>query len=334
MTFWKWSRTAASNANSDSSIDWAEGMDPAAINDSGRAMMAAAAKYRDDVAGAITTGGTSTAYTVSSYQSFDSLAHLDGAVIAFTPHVTNDDAPTLNVDGLGARYLRGTSGANLPAGVLVAGTPYMALYNNIGEFTLHGYFGDPYAIPIGASVDFWAASAPNSSFALMYGQAISRTTYSTLFALLGTTYGTGDGSTTFNIPDLRGRGTAGKDDMGGTSASRLTSSWFGVSAATLGAVGGNEKNALSSINQIPQFTPAGSISNGAISFPAASVSSASGGGNSITTGGFSAVTSLTLALAASQATSTFTGTPTGSASPSSFAVCQPTIICNKLLRII
>jgi len=42
------------------------------------------------------------------------------------------------------------------------------------------------------------------------GTAVSRTTYSTLFSTIGTLYGTGDGSTTFNIPDLRGRMTVGK----------------------------------------------------------------------------------------------------------------------------
>src|SRR5262245_64516577 len=85
MSFWKWSRTAANNATTDSSINWAEGQAPSTVNDSARAMMAAAAKYRDDIAGAIATGGTSTAYTLTSYQSFDTLAHMDGAMIARAP---------------------------------------------------------------------------------------------------------------------------------------------------------------------------------------------------------------------------------------------------------
>jgi hypothetical protein len=45
-------------------------------------MMAAASKYRDDVAGAIATAGTSSAYTLNSFQVFDTLAHMDGAMIA------------------------------------------------------------------------------------------------------------------------------------------------------------------------------------------------------------------------------------------------------------
>src|SRR5262249_36826849 len=77
----KWSRTAASNATADGSINWAEGQAPSTVNDSARAMMAAASKYRDDVAGAIATAGTGTAYTLASYQVFDTLAHMDGAMI-------------------------------------------------------------------------------------------------------------------------------------------------------------------------------------------------------------------------------------------------------------
>jgi hypothetical protein len=57
MTFWKWSRTAANNATADGSINWAEGQVPSTVNDSARAMMAAASKYRDDVGGAIATAG-------------------------------------------------------------------------------------------------------------------------------------------------------------------------------------------------------------------------------------------------------------------------------------
>jgi hypothetical protein len=186
-------------------------------------MMAATAKYRDDIAGAIATTGTSTAYLVSSYQAFDTLAHLSGQMIAFTPHVTNAGTCTLNVDSLTAKPLRTAPNAELPAGTIIQGTPYLALYNNAdGAFYLHGFYGTPYSIPLAGSIDYWATTAPNSAFVFPFGQAISRTTYATLFALIGTTYGTGDGSTTFNMPDLRGRVTACPDNMGGTDYLALT----------------------------------------------------------------------------------------------------------------
>lgn len=95
----------------------------------------------------------------------------------------------------------------------------------------------------GVVLPFAGASAPNG-WLLCYGQAVSRTTYAQLFAVIGTTFGAGDGSTTFNIPDLRGRVPAGKDNMGGTAASRLTSAASGVDGATLGAAGGGETHTL------------------------------------------------------------------------------------------
>lgn len=66
-----------------------------------------------------------------------------------------------------------------------------------GDITHHG---QP-IVPVGMVVEFAGTSAPNG-WLLCFGQAISRTTYSALFTALGTTYGAGDGSTTFNNPDF------------------------------------------------------------------------------------------------------------------------------------
>lgn len=86
----------------------------------------------------------------------------------------------------------------------------------------------------------FAGSTAPAGWLLCYGQAVSRTAYAALFAAIGTVYGVGDGATTFNLPDLRGRALFGKDDMGGAAANRLTSGGGGVAGATLGAVGGGE----------------------------------------------------------------------------------------------
>jgi hypothetical protein len=130
MTLYKWSQTAASDATADSTINRAERQAPSSANDSARAMMGATAKYRDDIAGAIVTGGSPTADTVSSYQVFDTLAHLNGQMIAVTPHTTNGATVTLNVDTLGAKPLRTALGVELLAGTIIQGTPYIATYNN------------------------------------------------------------------------------------------------------------------------------------------------------------------------------------------------------------
>lgn len=89
------------------------------------------------------------------------------------------------------------------------------------------------SLPVGVVLPYALSTAP-TGFLLCSGQAVSRTTYAALFAAIGTTYGSGDGSTTFNVPDCRGRAIIGLDDLGGSAASR-------VSAATsLGQTGGAE----------------------------------------------------------------------------------------------
>lgn len=320
-----WSRTAASNASA--TYNWAEGMAPSAVNDSARGIMSDVAQWRDDISGAIVTGGTSTAYTVTSYSTFTSLSVMNGQLIAFTPHTTNGATVTLNVDGLGAKALRSSPSVELQAGTLIEGTPYVALYDSAdAAFYLHNFFGNPYNVPVGAMLDYTASTAPNSAFVLPYGQAVSRTTYSTYFALVSTTYGVGDGTTTFNVPDLRGRVVAGKDDMGGSSANRLTNADDGLNGDTLGATGGGETQVLVTGN-LPAYTPAGTITNGAITITGAGALA-----NANTSGG-GANAGTTAALSASQATSTFAGTAQGGTS-TAFGVVQPTIILAKILRII
>lgn len=98
-------------------------------------------------------------------------------------------------------------------------------------------------VPTG-SVSPYAGLTEPSGWLFCYGQAVSRTTYAALFAVVSTTYGSGDGSTTFNLPDLRGRVIAGQDDMGGTSANRLTNQTGGLNGDTLGATGGAETHTL------------------------------------------------------------------------------------------
>jgi len=79
----------------------------------------------------------------------------------------------------------------------------------------------PGANPIGAIQMFAATNAP-SGWLLCNGSAVSRTTYSNLFSVIGTTYGTGDGSTTFNVPDMRQRFAFGANNSLGTTGGAQT----------------------------------------------------------------------------------------------------------------
>ncbi len=74
--------------------------------------------------------------------------------------------------------------------------------------------------PAGAVLPYAGTAAP-TGWLFCYGQDVSRTTYAGLFAAVGTTYGAGDGSTTFALPDMRERIPAGKGDMGGATANRI-----------------------------------------------------------------------------------------------------------------
>lgn len=97
-------------------------------------------------------------------------------------------------------------------------------------------------VPVGGlpagSIIQWASNTIPANWLLCDGSAVSRTVYPSLFAAIGTTYGAGNGSTTFNLPDLRGRVPVGKN--GGT---------FG----TLAGTGGAETHTLS-VNEMPSHT--------------------------------------------------------------------------------
>lgn len=105
---------------------------------------------------------------------------------------------------------------------------------NVDEFILRG------ATPLG-SLQFFLGTAAPPRWILCYGQPVSRTTYAMLFSTIGTACGAGDGSTTFNLPDLRGRAPFGLDNMGGTAANRITLGNSGIVGTTLAAAGGDER---------------------------------------------------------------------------------------------
>jgi hypothetical protein len=91
--------------------------------------------------------------------------------------------------------------------------------------TLSGYgitdgaTGTSESVPVG-TVIYYSANTPPTNFIKANGDAVSRTTYSDLFTVIGTTYGAGDGSTTFNVPDLRGEFMRGWDDSRGIDNGR------------------------------------------------------------------------------------------------------------------
>lgn len=116
----------------------------------------------------------------------------------------------------------------------------------------------PQTIPVGALMDYAGAAAP-SGWLLCFGQSLSTTTYALLFAAIGYTYG-GSGAN-FSLPDYRGRTSYGVDNMGGSTAGRVTNAGSGIVGTTLGATGGAQ-NQTATTDQIPAHTHAVSITTG------------------------------------------------------------------------
>lgn len=109
--------------------------------------------------------------------------------------------------------------------------------------------------PIGSLLDYAGDTAP-AGWLLCYGQEVSRSTYAALFAVIGTKFGAGNSSTTFNVPDCRGRVSAGRDDMGGTAAGRVTE----FTATSVGAFGGAQSITLT-VAQLPAWNLSGTAAN-------------------------------------------------------------------------
>lgn len=96
--------------------------------------------------------------------------------------------------------------------------------------------------PMAGTIEMYAGQEAPSGWLICDGSAINRTEYSKLFEVIGQTYGAGDGNTTFNLPDMRGRTPIGVG----------TGTYTGATAHALGVTGGAE-----SIS----YTPAGTVAN-------------------------------------------------------------------------
>jgi len=273
MSVYKWSTTAATNDDIDSTINWQEGQSPASVNNSARAMMAAVKKWFDDLSGNLVTAGSSTAYTLTTNQTFTALT--DGIYVRCRLDETSGVAPTLNVDSLGAKSIQYVSGTAPASGVLLGGAIYTFTYDNSADAWI--VEGAPSVVEPAGTIRAYVGTAAPSGYVRANGRTIgngssgaserANADTSTLYALLWDSYSdtvcpvsSGRGASaaadyaankTLGLPDLRGRALFGLDDMGNSAAGRLAAAT--IDQTTNGATGGADTVTLAEAN-LPSHT--------------------------------------------------------------------------------
>lgn len=159
------------------------------------------------------TGSTGNAYVLEGLNAYErpNDYFVGQQVIFVSARPNTSSSVTVNVEGLGAKTVKRFDGSNIAEGDiyglvhLVYDGTYLLLFEQASSFKI----GDIKASLQSANHGFWL---------LCDGQAVSRTEYAVLFALIGTNFGTGDGETTFNVPDYRGKFLRG---LGGNSAADI-----------------------------------------------------------------------------------------------------------------
>lgn len=230
------------------------------------AISSALSNILSDRSGSLITTGTSAAYVLAPAGSYASLT--DGISVTFRPHVSNVQAATLNFAGFGAKAIQLVPGTAVTDGFFLVNQPITLIYVAATDIWLLVDAHQPTFDSLPGDIKHSGRSADHGRWLLCDGRAVSRSGATLdLFNQISNLFGSGNGSTTFNIPDLRGRVIIGKDNMGGASANRAV---VQIAGGTMGATGGVEQLALT-ISQLPAVTPAGTVTNitaaGNITFP-------------------------------------------------------------------
>lgn len=170
----------------------------------------------DTAIGGLAWGGTSTGTPNAQVISASSFSQQDGQQISFIvgSGLTNTGATTIAPGGGGGTSILKdtTSGpTSLVGGEMVAGNVITVVYD-AGRGAFHLVQNTNYALL--GEVKTVAYTTPDPGYHMADGAALSRTTYAALFAKIGTVFGSGDGSTTFNVPNLLGEFVRGWNNTG------------------------------------------------------------------------------------------------------------------------
>jgi microcystin-dependent protein len=286
-----------------------------------------------DQAGGLLSTGTALAYALATNVNYTS--YVDGLTLSFTPHVTSTFGATLNANGVGTVVLQVAPGVTAPDGWMQVGCPVSVVYNaTANAFIFKNSNSQDFDNGPG-DTKFSYQTGDHGRWYLADGRLLSRTDPKTVALfhvvqpILGLgAWGSGDGSTTFNLLDGRGYVIAGRDTMGGSGAGRLS---FG---GTAGAHSGAESVGLLLAN-LPSATlsvdiPAGQgshthvVSQNANSDNAALTVGAGAVGAPAPSGATITISSATLPE--------MTGTTSSFGSDAPHSNVQPTVIANLFVR--
>lgn len=176
-----------------------------------------------------TVGGTANAITLTT--GYNLTSYVAGQRFTFIPTATSSSTATINVDGNGTKNVYTAAGQALTSGEIITGIMCTVVYDGT-QFILQSSTATPVAMSVGV-VMAWPMTTVPSGWLECDGSAVSRTTYASLFAVVGTSYGTGDGSTTFNLPNYKDYFLRGFD-ASGTDASSRTDRGDGTTGASVG----------------------------------------------------------------------------------------------------
>jgi microcystin-dependent protein len=158
---------------------------------------------------AVFAGGTSTGSAdvqVLSSTLPNNFTQVLGYIVTMIPGYSNDGITVMTLEvgttpATNVKKYQSGSLVNLAANDVTAGNGAIFMYDGTQYILLNPEYTSPVdTTPTGVIHDFAGTSAP-SGYLPCDGSAVSRTTYTTLFGVIGTTWGSGDGSTTFNVPD-------------------------------------------------------------------------------------------------------------------------------------
>jgi len=176
-----------------------QALDPAIGPDTDLNMLAKSAAIYSSCARVYTDTGAANAYVLELTGSLEYIEdYFNGMTVYFKIGNTNTGASTVTVNSLAVKSITDKNGNSLVPDSLLADT-YAILSFNETDDRFELVKGNSFGSPTGTMIHL-AFNADSNGYLLCDGSAVSRTVYSDLFAAIGTTYGVGDGSTTFNLP--------------------------------------------------------------------------------------------------------------------------------------